>query len=54
MKTKNKDNIYIGLSASKLKKRIAVHKTTIKSKPEEENYHKYVNSTGLSKKKNIN
>ena len=36
-----------------IKKRILVHQTTLKSKPEDENYHKYVNSTDLSKNTSI-
>ena len=50
MKTENEDKCYIELSANEIKKRLSVHKTTIESKPEDENYHKYVNSTELSKK----
>ena len=45
IKTSNNNKNYIGLSANKLKQRIAVHKTTMKSKPT----IKYVNSTELPK-----
>ena len=34
---------------NEIKKRITTHKTTMKSKPGEKNYHKYVNSTEKSK-----
>ena len=49
IRTENEDKIYVGLSANEIKKRILVHETTFKCRPEDENYHKYINSTELSK-----
>ena len=49
IKTSNETKSYIGLSANKLKKRIATHRTTINSKPEDCNYLQYKQATELSK-----
>ena len=49
VKTKDDTKKYIGLTANKIKQRIASHKTTINVKPENKNYNQYVNSTELSK-----
>ena len=55
IKIENDDKIYITLSDNEKKKQsISVHKTTIKSKLEDANYYKYVNSTELSKNTSIN
>ena len=49
IKTDNESKTYIGLSANQLKKRIATHRTTINSKPEDRNYSQYKQATELSK-----
>ena len=45
LKVNSDNNLYIGLSGNQIRKRIAVHKTTIKVKLKERNYHKFVNWT---------
>ena len=49
IKTSNESKSYIGLSANPLKRRVAVHRTTINSKPEDRNYLQYKQATELSK-----
>lgn len=49
IKTDNECKSYIGLSANQLKKRIATHRTTMNSKPEDRNYLQYKQATELSK-----
>ena len=49
VKTNNQTKSYIGISSNEIKNRIATHKTTIKYKPDDNNYHKYVNATETSK-----
>ena len=49
IKTSNESKSYIGLSANPLKRRVATHRTTINSKPEDCNYLQYKQATELSK-----
>ena len=46
---KRKRKINEGLRANEIKRRIAVYKRTMNSKPGDQNHHKCVNSTELSK-----
>ena len=48
-KINNQTKTLIGLSSNEIKKRIATHKTIIKCKPDDNNYHKYVNAIEMSK-----
>lgn len=49
VKTDNATKSYIGLSANQFKKRVATHRTTINSNPEDRNYIQYKQATELSK-----
>ena len=49
IKINNEAESQIGLSANQLKKRLATHRTTISSKPEDRNYLQYKQATELSK-----
>ena len=49
IKTSNEIKSYIGLSANPLKRRVATHRTTVNSKPEDRIYLQYKQATKLSK-----
>ena len=49
VETEVESKTYIGISANQVKKRIATHKTTINSKPDDRNYLQYKQATELSK-----
>ena len=49
IETEFESKTYIGISANQVKKRIATHKTTINSKPDDRNYLQYKQATELSK-----